>query len=309
MTTDRRKFSLNEDRIECSFFAFGYASRLILDNTTGKGNEGIDIALAEIQRIEAKLSTTHPDSIICQLNANAGNGKAIAIDREADSLFKYVNALWQESNHVYDPTVSPYFQLYCDNAPIESFSEQQPEVQTLVGWDKVLSDGRKAQLTEAGMHLRLDDCARAYAADMVKRKLTAAGVTSALIDLDKDKTTIGRQPDGSNWLIGVRHTDATSLMAVTRYKANDCSFSIRGNFEETLWFQDEEFGYALSAIDGLPIPGLLSVAVFADTCLEAGSAASIARVKTEQAALGWLGGIGLSYLAIDRQRNYQQSMR
>jgi thiamine biosynthesis lipoprotein len=45
------------------------------------------------------------------------------------------------------------------------------------------------------------------------------------------------------------------------------------------------------------------VAVIAENCLTACSAANIARFKTEQAALRWLEKLGLPWMAIDRQLN------
>jgi thiamine biosynthesis lipoprotein len=65
----------------------------------------------------------------------------------------------------------------------------------------------------------------------------------------------------------------------------------------------EQFGRALSPVDAQPLPGLLSVAVIAENCLTACSAANIARFKTEQAALRWLDKLGLPWMAIDRQLN------
>jgi thiamine biosynthesis lipoprotein len=59
----------------------------------------------------------------------------------------------------------------------------------------------------------------------------------------------------------------------------------------------------LSPIDGQSIPGLLGVAVLADTCLTACSAASVARLKTEAAAMQWLESLGYPWFAIDRSMN------
>ena len=73
--------------------------------------------------------------------------------------------------------------------------------------------------------------------------------------------------------------------------------------EHRLNIAGENFGRALSPVDGQPVPGLLSVAVIAENCLTACSAASIARLKTEQAGLRWLARLGLPWLAVDRSLN------
>jgi thiamine biosynthesis lipoprotein len=112
--------------------------------------------------------------------------------------------------------------------------------------------------------------------------------------------TIGKQADGANWLLGLRHP-LGGRTAVNRIKLNGKGFAMRGDFERRIRFRDENFGRGLSPIDGYPIPGMLSVSVVADTCLEACGAASVARLKTEQAAINWLEKLGLPWMTIDRE--------
>jgi thiamine biosynthesis lipoprotein len=127
-------------------------------------------------------------------------------------------------------------------------------------------------------------------------------VTNALIEMDKDVASIGRQTDGANWLVGIRYPKGPGT-AITRLKLNDRGFALRGSFERRVKMAGEQFGRALSPVDAQPLPGLLSVAVIAENCLTACSAANIARFKTEQAALRWLEKLGLPWMAIDRQLN------
>ncbi len=117
---------------------------------------------------------------------------------------------------------------------------------------------------------------------------------------DDDIATIGKQPDGANWLVGVKYPKGSG-MAITRLKLNNRGYAIRGDFERCISIDKERFGNALSPIDGHPIPGLLSVGVMADSCLEACGAATVAQVKTELAALKWLEKLGYPWVAIDRQ--------
>jgi thiamine biosynthesis lipoprotein len=82
-------------------------------------------------------------------------------------------------------------------------------------------------------------------------------------------------------------------------KLNNKGYSVRGDFEHCKMIDSERYGSALSPVDGRPIPGLLSVGVMADTCLAACGAASIAHIKTEQAALRWLEQLGFPWVAVD----------
>ena len=150
------------------------------------------------------------------------------------------------------------------------------------------------------MLIDLNSCIRPYAVDCLKKLLKKEGAEYALIEMDQDVATIGKQPGGANWLIGVRLPKGATA-AISRLKLNDRGYAIRGDFEQAVTIQGERYGRALSPVDGQPIPGLLSVIVVADNCLTACSAANIARLKTEPAAIKWLESIGLPWMAVDRK--------
>ena len=160
-------------------------------------------------------------------------------------------------------------------------------------------DSKGARLPLTGMAVNLDDCIKPYAVDSVRKILVRRGVTNGLIEMDRDVASIGRQEDGANWLVGVRHPKGPRT-AITRMKLNDKGFAMRGDFERRICIGGENFGRALSPVDAQPLPGLLSVAVIAENCLTACSAASIARLKTEPAGLRWLEKLGYPWMAIDR---------
>jgi thiamine biosynthesis lipoprotein len=149
------------------------------------------------------------------------------------------------------------------------------------------------------MLINLNSCVRPYAVDSVRRIFAKEGVKSAMISLDHDVATIGRQHDGANWLVGIKHPKGSGA-AITRVKLNNKGYSVRGDFEHCQIIDKERFGSALSPVDGRPIPGLVSVGVMADTCLAACGAASIAHIKTEQAGLRWLAQLGLPWVAVDK---------
>jgi thiamine biosynthesis lipoprotein len=120
------------------------------------------------------------------------------------------------------------------------------------------------------------------------------------MEMEQEVTSIGKQPGGANWLVGMR-VPAGSRAAIIRLKLNHKGFAIRGDFEQASVQQGEKFGRALSPVDGQPIPGLLSVAVIAENCLTACSAANVARLKTEATGIKWLEKLGLPWMAVDRQ--------
>ena len=271
-------------------------------NEDNAGHDYLELAIAELQRIERRFSAYTPGSVIFQINESAGEDRYIPLDAESRSLLNYVKALWEESRHMFDPTSRPLQKAYGDRQPHKGYKTMLTSILPLVAWEKVEISAQGARLTEPGVVLDLDSCIRPYAVDCARKKLLERGASSALIDLGTDTVTIGRQPDGSNWLIGVRYPKGSSA-AIRRIKLNQQGYAIRGNFEQCLSMDGERFSRSLSPVDGQPIPGLLSIGVVAERALDACSAVNVARLKTEQAALKWLADIDLPWFAIDRQLN------
>jgi thiamine biosynthesis lipoprotein len=271
-----------------------------VDNSTDKGASYLSIARREIERLEQKFSAYHKDSIVSRINQDAGTGSVTPLDAESRSLFKYVNALWEESKHLFDPTTRLLQNCYADDGRLLATPSQLQGMLKLVGWSNMEINAKGACLTRKGMLVDLNTCIRPYAVDSVRKILLENGASNALIEMDKDIASIGKQPDGANWMIGVR-IPRRGGTGIARLKLNQLGFALRGDFERGVIIGNERYSRALSPIDGQPIPGLLGVGVIAEDCITACSAATVARLKTEEAAMEWLDSLGLRWIAIDRQ--------
>jgi len=290
---------MTKDKSELRFRAFGIACHICVEDMEGRGSELLALAKSEVQRVEAKFSALHSGSIINEINECAGNARIIPLDKESRSLFEFADALWQQSNHLFDPSAGILQSCYAGGNPSEELLATRL---SRVDWSRLELSTEGARLMDEGMFIDLDSCLCPYVVDSIREIFSARGVISALISLEDDIATIGKQSDGANWLVGVKHPK-TSGLAITRLKLNNRGYAIRGDFERSILIDNERFGSALSPVDGRPLPGLLSVGVMADTCLSACAAASIARLKPEQAGLKWLGKLGFPWIAIDRNLN------
>lgn len=282
--------------------AFGSPCHLMISEPPGASESVLKLAEQELHRLEEKFSFSSRNSVINQINDAAGTGVFTALDAESKSLFSYVAALWNQSNHLFDPSTRVLRDCFHANGQLRATGQQLRGMLKLVGWAAVEISDEGVRLPMDGMVIDLDNCVRPYAVDSVRRLLLRNKVGHAFIEMDQDIASIGKQSDGANWLVGMRLPKGPRT-AISRLKLNDRGFAIRGNFEHRVQLGGENFSRALSPVDGQPLPGLLSVAVVADTCLTACSAASIARLKTEQAGIKWLQKLELPWIAIDRELN------
>jgi thiamine biosynthesis lipoprotein len=285
--------------LETRLNLLGQSCHIVFDVEPSEQLEVSDKVTSEFKRIDDKFSAFNSRSVVAELNQNAGTGHYTSIDAESRSLFEYVAALWGESNHLFDPTTRVLQDCYDDNGRAMATPEQLSEMVKLVGWSNLEVSQEGARLDKKGMLIDLNSCIRPYAIDCVQRILRSSGVNHALITLDRDMSSLGKRPDGANWLVGVRHP-GKARTAISRLKLNNQSLAIRGDFERHNLINGERFGRALSPIDGQPIPGLLRVVVAAESCLAACGAASVARFRTESAGIQWLEKLGYPWMAVDR---------
>ncbi|KZX55019.1 hypothetical protein A3709_08450 [Halioglobus sp. HI00S01] len=279
---------------------FGRSCSLIITGPRNNGDELIAEAEQELRRLEAKFCSYEQHSLVSQINQVAGTGAFTELDAEARGLFDYATRLWEQSNHLFDPTTRLLQNCYSDNGGLTATESQLQSLLSIIGWSKLEITEAGARLESQGMLIDLNSLVCAYAVDCVRKLLLREDVASAMIELDQDVITIGKAADGANWLVGVRHPQGVRT-AIARLKVNNAGFTKRGDFEKRISFNGENFGRGLSPIDGHPIPGLLSVVVVAENSLTASGAASIARLKTEQAAMAWLDTLGVQWMAIDRE--------
>ncbi len=287
---------------EVRLHAFGRSCHIVVDNRDGRGADLLHLCQDELIRLESKFSSYVPESIISQINQAAGTGFVVPLDAEARSLFSYVDALWHESKHIFDPTTRILQNCYDSAGNLLASRNQLEGTLKLVGWRNLEVSHNGVHMSGKGMLVDLNSCIRPYALDSVRKLLLSNDVTNAFIELDQEVASVGKQPDGANWLVGVR-VPKGSRAAIVRLKLNHKGFAIRGDFEQTVLHNGEHFGRALSPVDGQSIPGLLSVAVMAENCLTACSAANVARFKTEATGIKWLEKLGLPWMAVDRQLN------
>ena len=282
--------------------ALGRPCHILAQGDSDQGDELLQVAIEELARLESKYSAHHPDSVVYQVNQRAGTAQPTTLDAESKSLFDFVGAIWEQSLHQFDPTLQLIHHCYNAGEPVKGYRSRIAQLLPDLGWQKLLVDGDSATLSSGSAILDLNSCVRPYAADSAIRALKNAGATSAMVNLDSDYATIGKQPDGSNWLCGIRYPRGRSA-AISRIKLNNAGYSIRGDYEQCLVIDNERFSRAVSPVDGLPVPGLLSVAVVGAKALDAFGATTVARFKTEPAALEWLSELGMPWFAIDRELN------
>lgn len=190
LTIFRRSARLMGDDFEIS----------IVGNDPVWANQHIDTAFNEISRVEKLLSTFSDDSVINQINRNAGIA-AVKVSAEIFNMFSRALQISKLTYGVFDITYSS-----ADKNRAETISNNSnlttKEVEC-INYKNVVLDAAKTTvfLNEKNMRVGFGANSKGYAADRAKYVLQMAGVSNGVINAGGDLLTWGLQPDFTAWTV------------------------------------------------------------------------------------------------------------
>lgn len=164
--------------------------------------EALDAAQQDIQRLDAMLSATAPDSEISALN-RTGQG---TLSEDPRTLLARAIEISAQTDGAFDPTVAPLMNAW--GFPSKDYhvpsSQTLQTLLPLVNAQAVTleTDGRCR--LPAGVQVDMGGIAKGYAAERVMAIFREHGIEHALISLGGNIQALGSKPDSSPWRIGIQ---------------------------------------------------------------------------------------------------------
>lgn len=255
-------------------------------------------AMDEVYRLEAKYSRYREDSVISQINRVAIAGGDIDVDQETAGLLNYADAVWQESEGLFDVTSGVLRQVWDFKSGQLPLQSQLDVILQRIGWDKLIWKEGRLSFPLAGIELDFGGIVKEYACDRVRSICVARGIQHGLIELGGDISAIGPHPDGKPWMVGIRAPRKPD-QPIAMVPLDRGGLASSGDYERFMLINGKRYSHLLNPITGWPVESLASVTVIAEQCVVAGSATTVAMLKGDQ-GLAWLTSLGLPYMAIGR---------
>ena len=262
------------------------------------GRAALQAACEEVLRIEAKYSRYRADSVVSRINAAAG-GEAVAIDEETRWLLDFADALYRESEGLFDLTSGILRRVWNFAEPALPDPAALAGVLALIGWDRVERASGSVRLPQSGMEIDFGGVGKEYAADRAAQVLRAHGIAHAYVNLGGDIAALGPQPDGSPWLIGIADPRVPGRLIATLPLSRG-GLATSGDYERFFERDGKRYCHILNPRSGWPVDYWQSVSVLAPLCIAAGAYATTAMLK-ESAAPTFLRAKPLSCLAVGPQ--------
>ncbi|MBS0466335.1 MAG: FAD:protein FMN transferase [Proteobacteria bacterium] len=224
----------------------------------------MDLAFAEMQRLEGLLSRYQGDSVVRRIGDASGR-HAVAVSPEVMAILRNAQAVWQGSAGAFDPTVGALSGWHFE--PGQQAMPAAADISAAlrhVGARQLQLDERAgtAYLASPGMALDLGGIAKLPILAAGLRVLEREGVANALINGGGDVLASGRL-QGRPWRVGVRDPRAPEKLLGAIEVEGFGVVASSGDYERGFVHQGRRLHHVLDPHTGWPTQGVHGVALLA----------------------------------------------
>lgn len=235
---------------------------VVAENET-VANEGLDAAIAEIQRIERLLTTFDDRSQINRVNASAGL-TPVQVDAEVFELIKRSINISILTQGAFDITYGSIdkslwnFDVNMTALPEPSLAKKAVG---LINYRNIVLNEKACAvfLKHRGMRIGFGGIGKGYAADRAREVLKTRGISAGIVNASGDLTTWGLQPDGKAWTIGI--ADPNTRFPFSYLDLTDLSMATSGDYEKYATIGGRRYSHTINPRTGMPVSGIKSVTV------------------------------------------------
>lgn len=229
--------------------------------------ELFEIAIEEIRRIEALLTTFSENSITYNINQNAGI-KPVAVTEEVFQLIKrsqFISKITQGAFDLSYGSIDKRFWNFDLNMTSLPDAETAKKSVALINYENILLDenNQTVFLKNKGMRIGFGGIGKGYAAEMAKKKLLENNVLNGIVNASGDLSAWGYQENGEPWTIGVADPNQKKSLFST-FKITNKAVATSGNYEKFVLIDNKRYSHTIDPKTGFPVSGIKSVTIIAD---------------------------------------------
>jgi FAD:protein FMN transferase len=232
---------------------------------TVKANEYIDLAVAEVKRIENLISDWIPTTQISEINRNAGI-KPVKVDAEVFQLVERAIKISQITSGAFDISYASMDKIWKFDGSMKEMPTEQAIKKSVakIGYQNIILDKKEQTifLKLQGMKLGLGGIGQGYIADKVKDLLYSKSCLSGIVNVSGDINAWGKQPDGKPWTIAIVNPLNKNKVFAT-FPLIDNAVETSGSYEKYVIFNGIRYSHIIDPRTGYPAMGVVSVSVFA----------------------------------------------
>ena len=224
-----------------------------------RGEEAVEAAEQEVERLDALLSTGIAESEVSRINVS-GEGD---LSEDTEKILSEGLTIWKQTGGLFDVTIYPLMQLW--GFPTGNYhvptKEELKQTMSLVDSSKVILDGNHVTLGEK-QKMDLGGIAKGYTSNRIMEIFQEYGVTSAMVSLGGNVQTLGKKPDGTDWQVGIQNPDNVQGDLLGAVAVQDQAVITSGGYERYFEENGQTYIHILDPRTGCPAEsGLASVTI------------------------------------------------
>jgi thiamine biosynthesis lipoprotein len=252
------------------------------------GYEAAAAALAELRRVEARLSLFDDASDLAELNRHAGR-RPREVGGDLVAVLAASLRLEAATAGAFNPAVEPLMRAWGFRAPraSEPSGAEIDEARAAVRAARVVITGCQVSLPSRETRLDLGGIGVGYGLDRAMQVLRRAGIRSAFLDVSGDCVAMGTPPgEERGWLVEIAGPPGgRKFVAATRLR--DAALATSANTMSVVRYGRAIRGHVMNPETGWPADALTQVTVVSRSGIEA-DALSTAMLVSGKPAVGVL---------------------
>jgi thiamine biosynthesis lipoprotein len=247
---------------------------MVFTESEDAGLDACAQALAELRRVEARLSLFDDASDLCELNRRAGR-RSMQVDHDLRDILSAAQRFRAQTAGAFDPAVEPLMRTWGFHRPRRTAPSETEiaDARAAVAAAVVRLDGDVVSLPSAHTQLDLGGIGVGYGIDRSIAVLRSLGVQRAFVDVSGDCYGLGVPPgDPDGWPVEIAGTGRTVQL-------RDSALATSSNAMSVIRLGKEVLGHVMDPRAGGPVAGRRQVTVLARWAIAADALSTAALVS------------------------------
>jgi thiamine biosynthesis lipoprotein len=240
-------------RFEEAFFAMDTRVEIIAYSPNEKTfRKAMDEITAECKRMEVLFS-------------NSRKGSMAVTDKETMSLIKTSLEYSEETENLFDITIAPVKWLWgLGTGQTLTVPDSSLLAKTLshVGWRKIRISCDSVYFDDPYMRIDLGGIAKGYSLTKLNDIMINNGINSFLINAGGDIVLGDAKPDGTLWVVGIRHP-RDGGEPIRKLHLKNISVVTSGDYERFFIASGKRYHHIFNPATGMSSQGIISATVIA----------------------------------------------
>ncbi len=231
----------------------------------------------ELARIDKLMSNYRDDSDIEQFNRNPNTDSPIPIDKEILDLLKISAEVYEKSEHCYDPTIKPLFQIWGFSKDKLRIPSNEAIGNTLknIGFNQLQRQTDGITKTRSGQTIDLSAIGQGYAVSQIAKLLEKQHINNYLVEIGGEMLVAGTKPNDKKWQVGIERPVPNSQKVsevITLTGKRQTAIMTSGTYRHYFDENGKQYSHILDPRTGKPVEHnsvavtvLLDNATYADT--------------------------------------------